>query len=374
MSPLEEKVYGKKIYITPYNDSAKILKRQLDTIKEYTFLGYIDKNIREKDVFSIKTITEYDYILVVSENYSYNIFSRLIQNGYNKDKVLHVSYKSVNNFVLNPLKLRLEELSNRIKITFFGNCQARHLCKVFTQSLDYNKYEIKYFSNYDNSSQNHEILETIQTSDILIYQPLSKKHGELSAENIRAIAKKETTLISFPYIYNDGLYSLEYNGKKTIGEEAIIELYKKGHTLEEIIGLYRTHKIEFGLLKRFQDSLENLNNREVCTDIKIARFIEKNYQKKKLFMSASHPTNHIYNELLDQLNTLLNLEVKLHTNLHITHPQSTLVPVSPYDIFTHNFRFNCETEGQWDIHGIAIITIVINNYKLRANSLKVPCQ
>jgi len=353
---------NKKIYITPYSDGSKIFKNYLDTyLDKYTFLGYIDSGKTGEDIYSLDDIhQEFDYILVFSENYYLNIYTQLKIKKIKNTNIINITREN-GKYILNEMNLP-EVSKNRKKIVCFGNCQANHIAKLLRLYLDYSEYTIEYYINYG-PSYNLDVTERgISDADILIYQPLNKNHGKLSSENIVNCVKKDCTLVTFPYIYNNGVYSLEYNGKRFTGKESILALLEKNKTKSEILSLYLNGEIDFDLENRFRKSLNIMKER--VTDIKLIEYIENNYSKYKLFSSCAHPTGKIYDEILIQLNELLFLKMKLNKELSLTDQQSMLAPISPYDVITHKYTFNYRQDTQWDIQGIIIIELIIANYKM----------
>lgn len=258
------------------------------------------------------------------------------------------------------------------KIVIFGNCQAGKLKELLSALLPASEFDISNFSNNTrtgNLKSNQEILSAIGDCEILIYQPLSNLHGELSEKNLKKTIKINCVPISFSYVFNNGAYSLCHaplNNKHSygfiFGEEVIIDLLKSGKSKEEIIQDYREGEINFNLIKRFNKCLIEMKKRELSTNIKLAEFIEDNYQKEKLFITHNHPSNIIFYEIIRQIMTLVSLPIDQCEIQKSTIPdlRETNCPITPHDINIHGYEFNADKD--WFIKGASLIELIIDNY------------
>jgi len=78
-----DKLIDKKIYISPYNDIALNLKKNLEN-KNISISGYIDNNKIGHDIFKQSEVSEYDYIVINSPNY----WLEIAQNIKDKSKII----------------------------------------------------------------------------------------------------------------------------------------------------------------------------------------------------------------------------------------------------------------------------------------------
>jgi hypothetical protein len=362
---LKNKLKNKTIYITPYNDIAiKLYKSIKRNNINCTFLGFIDKNKQGDNIYSDNSIiADADITLITSPAYRFEIYDTLYQYITESNTVITVNQ--------NFKKFDYKSISNKRKqIVCFGNCQAYHIGRLLGIYLN-DTFEVINFFNYKDINK-ITILNAIKKADLVIYQPLSDKHNELSFKNIKNIAKKNNiNTITFPYIYNNGIYSLEYGNISTIhGKEIIINLLKEGNSVDSIIHQYHNGNIDFNLHERFRNSLNIMKNREKYTDIKLIDFIQKNFQNKKLFYSYSHPTNRIFFEILKQIKNKSTLDFKIKKSKKLPRLCKTLSPISPYDKMIHKYKFNCDYSREWAYKGDAIISLIAQEYKLE-NQLKV---
>jgi len=258
------------------------------------------------------------------------------------------------------------------KIVLFGNCQSEQLFRLFSLLLPQSEFEIKNFSNNTRTGNllpSEEILSAIRGCDVLIYQPLSKNHGDLSEDNLLKIIRSNCTKISFPYIFNSGVYSLCHAPRSTThgygmiyGEEVIIDLVKAGKNREEIIEDYKNGVIDFDLKTRFRESIAEMAKREAQLDIKLTDFIEKNYQKQKNFITHNHPSNLLLLEIIRQVTVIAQLPIEENSFPKIIFPDliETNCPISPYDIMIHGYKFN--QHQNWKKKGAKLINLIIDSY------------
>ena len=178
-----------------------------------------------------------------------------------------------------------------MKIVTFGNCQGGQFHNILAQLLPKDDFELRYFSNNIRTGgvkSSDEILNAIKNCDILLYQPLGDNHNELSSKNLEMIC--EGKKVSFPYIFNSGIYSLCHAPfvKKhesygfIYGEEAIIKLLNAGVDIKGIIHRYKNGEINFNLESRYYNCLNEMKSREVMMDIKISDFIKNNSQSSPI--------------------------------------------------------------------------------------------
>jgi len=178
-------------------------------------------------------------------------------------------------------------------IVLFGNCQAGQLGYILSMLLPASEFNVSVLSNNPRTGgmkSEEVILSEIGNCDILIYQPLTTSHGKLSEYHINNVTKSSCHSISFPYIFNDGVYSLchapmspAHSYGKIYGEEAILLQLKSGRTKREIIRDWSKGYIDFKLLDRFNKCLNIMAEQESSTDIKLSTFIKNNYREQKLF-------------------------------------------------------------------------------------------
>lgn len=351
---------NKIIYLCPYNDLTQELAKQInERIKTCQIIGFIDSAKQGSHIYTINEINhKVDNILIYSPKYFNEIFNKFLEKKELAIKCLKI-IKKINN------KLTcIDDLHNKKQIVCFGNCQASQIGNLLNLFV-YDKYEIINYFNYKDNINHKDIINSIIKADVVIYQPLSNKYEGLSHENIQKIAQENNTkTITFPYIYNNGIYSLEFGSIQAIhGKEIILNLYKEGKTIHAILEDYLHHKIDFRLKERFANSLSIMKEREKDLDIQLCNFIESNYKDKKLFHCYNHPTNIVFFEILRRIQQILSIPIKIKKYKVLPRLATTLSPISPYDIAIHQYKFKPTYCRGWYTQGEAIIRLIISNYE-----------
>jgi hypothetical protein len=208
--------------------------------------------------------------------------------------------------------------------------------------MDYEKFHVE---NYGLIANKHSIpINIIEKADIFIYQPIDKKHGIYSTDitvdgNIMSYLPSNCKVISFPYIYNSSLWPLippckvdgligDYSEiDKYINKEVIEELKYKGFSLNQVLHMYKSGKIDFQYDKRFKQSIEILKKKESLCDVKVSDFIINNISKYRLFLTQNHPTTCVFIHCVNQILSILGSSDK-------------------YDLFAYSEN-ECSLSGEW---------------------------
>lgn len=346
---------NKQIYIAPYNDLAIELKIFLDKHIQYHFQGFIDKEKCGAKIYGPDKIGQYDIILIFSPNYFEEINKLLLHYKHKQENILLIE-KQDQQFRF--IQKEQNYLERRKKIVCFGNCQANHLAAFLSKYLSPLDYIVKGYLNYREFFKPEEIYLAMKEADIIIYQPLKKSYTKLlSDKNIRKeFAGKQ--LLSFPFVYNSGIYALEYDTGIIIGEEVILKLYKSGKTKAQIIRDFVNDKIDFDLEKRFQKSLDIMKKKEKNTDIKLTEFIKNNYKTNKLFAMFMHPTNFLYLEIVRQVNELLCLGIDVKKKMEVAEQEGVVTVITPYELQKNGYTNEYYIDN-WRASGILIIDLIL---------------
>ena len=92
-----------------------------------------------------------------------------------------------------------------------------------------------------------------------------------------------------------------------------------------------------------------LIDREEKTEIKVTPFIEENLSRKKLFLSQSHPTSHIFIECVNQILDMIGYDPllpSLDCSLNeVSYDQCW--PTSPYEMEHYRFEFIEQEDPDW---------------------------
>jgi len=265
-----------------------------------------------------------------------------------------------------------------MKIIFYTNCQSMGI--IPNLQLNMKNIEICRITNYSyiNNKMNLPI-QLLNDCDIFIYQPIDKRHGIYSTEkeqeqNILSYLKPNCLKISFPYIYNSGIWGItkdaidKDDGTECGNRNAIHNL--KCNSLEEVIEMYHKNNIDFNYELRFESSLEKLQEKEQKCDIKVSEFIKNNIKNHKLFFTQNHPTPYLFAFIS---NNILN-KIKTHFPSKITREEYEFTdhnelcngpkwPISKSDIEYWKFTYIQLPEEDADNYYIELITKYYNNIK-----------
>lgn len=206
-------------------------------------------------------------------------------------------------------------------ITIYSNCQG-HALKIILEKI-FKKIKVNYISNYEYIYNKKNIdYSMINDSDYFIYQPIKKERGKYSTDYILSKIDNKVITVSFPYIYNTGMWAIVINNNnlsngfnnnytdfnlnsKIFGKEYISNFEKD---IEKIF----KGGINFNLKNRFFESLNKLTKIEENTDIKISDFIRNNYKNIQMFYRDCHPSLELMKEVFSRL--MIFLEIPFERN------------------------------------------------------------
>ena len=209
----------------------------------------------------------------------------------------------------------------------FANCQGQDgIYNLLMKNPEFtNTYTIKSIYIH-NVLLNKEKLdeESLKNADLFIYQPISDIHGIYSTNRvISSLLKPDCKKVSFPYVYNSGVFStygkmmtyitdkgerkkpkenLENFKQKSLlhGFGHIYQRIQSGIALEDLIREYRGGELDFNFEERWKICIARLRKKESTCDIKVADFLETN-KTHMLFTSHNHLTTIGYVHMVRQL-------------------------------------------------------------------------
>jgi hypothetical protein len=194
-----------------------------------------------------------------------------------------------------------------MKIVFYTNCQGDKLYELYLCKIDlFRSSQVICIKNYYDITSD-DILH-IMEADMLIYQPVSVKHGIRTTENASGVLnylKPNCIKICFPSIFLDMWCFSENNGLYIGGHT----LYKYSHlNLQQVLELYDSGKYDFELKPRLDYSIQYMQKKErdFC-NIHVTDFIIANYKKHKLMYTQNHPTDILYRFLAKEICRFLNI-------------------------------------------------------------------
>ena len=168
-------------------------------------------------------------------------------------------------------------------VILYANCQGGIGLLPFFRSIWPN---VKFYHNYAENEIPPD--EELHECELFVYQ-----HSKFSVDIVKKL-KPECTIVSFPYLYDDGTFSV-HNG--TGGFAIIDKLLEEG---KDVLKMFDEGTIDFDLDNRRQISIEILKRKEETCTIKISDYIEKN-RNVPLFFTHNHPTMFLVLELINRI-------------------------------------------------------------------------
>jgi hypothetical protein len=254
---------------------------------------------------------------------------------------------------------------NRKICIISANCQGAYLKELLRASPQFDEtYEIHYYVNY-----NREVVpdEMLAQCSLLIYQPLTEKWGELSADRLTSIVPADchkiavtylTSQLYWPFTADDGRNTPDETypfGQFPYGDSLLQELIGQGLDPDAVMDRY--------LQEEFIDSVfspelvissyvEEQADLESRRDQKLLDFIMENFRKVKLFESFNHPSRVlcIYqaNDLLEKIGMLPLEEADIPTLGYLKGYEQ---PIHPLVADRLGLEFECENSTHYQIWG-----------------------
>jgi hypothetical protein len=168
-------------------------------------------------------------------------------------------------------------------IILYANCQGGVGLLPFFKNI---WPTTKFYHNYGENEIPPD--EELHACELFLYQ-----HSKFSEEIVKKL-NPECKIVSFPYLYDDGTFSV-HNG--TGGFTIIDKLLEEG---KDVLNMFDEGTIDFDLDNRRQRSIEILKRKEEKCTIKISDYIEKNRQLP-LFFNHNHPTMFLILELINRI-------------------------------------------------------------------------
>ena len=142
---------------------------------------------------------------------------------------------------------------------------------------------------------------------LFIHQPIGPRHGTLSTEptgaddgaaggdraalpNARSRLRAGCAVVSFPYLYCDGLWPLAPHKSRVDGGAAVRAELARGASEARLTRALLAGTLDVGLRARFEASLAELRAREAATSVRgIADYVEARVASERVFHTQNHP-------------------------------------------------------------------------------------
>lgn len=221
-------------------------------------------------------------------------------------------------------------LFNKKIAIIYGNCHTRIIKNYLKSSCKFSSiYEFyNYKPVYDFKFGSYLEESILRNCDLFIYQYISKEYRDykFSTDYILTQLSKDCKKINIPNLFGFGkmffpqatsnLYNKAYksdsNGLFPHGDENIIKFIENNISINEIIhNLNKKIYSKNYILLNFNIVFKKLIDKEKYWDIKISRFIKKNYKRKLLFYDPGHPTNYLLKKIAKEILKILNIHDKI---------------------------------------------------------------
>jgi hypothetical protein len=261
-------------------------------------------------------------------------------------------------------------------IVTFGNCQARGIASLLELLLPDSYPRPTFLSNNARTGRmeaTEKILETLNGADLVVFQPLRRDHGELSAANVRAALDDSVTLLAFPYIFNSGVAGFcsapnalsDRSYGKIFGERPLFERLEAGASSDELVEEYLQGELDLQVPQRFDECMRKIAERERTNEIRVHDFILENHGEIRLFLMHNHPTTALYAEILRQLKELASLPIDVESLTARAREEDNVaghaydadaLTISPRDCADLGYTFGADPN--WSEVGTKLIRVI----------------
>lgn len=227
-----------------------------------------------------------------------------------------------------------------MEFTVYGNCQSGSIANTLNTVESFNKiYTYKMLKPVHTISEEEVYLaeKVFSSSDLLIHQIISDNYKipELATSFLMKKRKNNCLNITFPSLYFNGyaphldVFNDVHSILNYLHDYIIMYGFIKGLNEQQIIDLMQNENFYSKDISRqlLNQSIKSLKMREADLDIKVSFFIEKNYQRIKLFPHFSHPIGLVYIYIVNQILELLSIGELLKPDLNIPYPQNVTAPI-----------------------------------------------
>ncbi len=259
-----------------------------------------------------------DYIFVIGDKEKDYYFGILKNNGKHE---FHDFYTA---------SVFLNLLEHKKMILLHGNCHITRIREMLNDSLksQFFIYDIPLI--YLNKGKEIES-DILANADIFIHQDIQKENQygyKLSDEFVLMHLNPQCKEIGLPNlfgigraffpqsimgnannrIYKAGIGLFPY---KDIVAEKMCEYESKDITVTKITQTAEELFDEKYIADNFDKYMNSLYERESCCHVKMSDYIKMNYQQKRLFWDAGHPTGEVIKEICRQIINILQINVEL---------------------------------------------------------------
>lgn len=249
-----------------------------------------------------------------------------------------------------------------MNILFLGNCQVNALRGLSREMFPKQKIGFRtitpFWGKFDEAETRRELAE----ADLVVSQAIENSTTAFNMDDVRASTKGDVVFV--PYVYVDGIASLEIIGSKgaTVikGADQVLT-GQEGRKLIHIFNDYCDGKIDMQGAARVQASLTKMAEKEMrgC-DLRISDHLAETWQREPTLYGINHPTQHVVFEmqrrLCDHLNWTFDADL---ANDPVAWGRRALPfaqrALSPVDVEVLGLQYACDTH--WYGQGYKLIQL-----------------
>lgn len=197
-----------------------------------------------------------------------------------------------------------------MNILFLGNCQVNALRGLSREMFPKLKIKFRTITPYWGKFEEAETRQELAEADLVVSQAIENEQTTFNLHDVQA--STQGTVVFLPYVYIDGIASLEVIGSKgrTVikGSEELL-LDQEDRRLIHIFQDYCDGKIDMRNKERVTSSLKTIREKEAksCT-LAISDYLEDTWQKQPTLYGINHPTQHVVFEMQRRLCDHLNFD------------------------------------------------------------------
>lgn len=251
-----------------------------------------------------------------------------------------------------------------MKILFLGNCQVnalRGLCREMFPKLSVGFRTITpFWGKFDESETRKEL----ETADLVVSQAIENETTAFNLSDVRQSTAGEVVFL--PYVYVDGIASLEVIGSKgrTVikGADPLLEGQDDRKPIH-IFNDYCDGSIDMDLANRVSSSIAKIEEKEKksCT-LNISDYIADTWRQQPTLYGINHPTQHVVFEMQRRLCDHLNWDFDADlANDPIAWGRRALPQaqraLTPVDKEIHGLAYPCDTH--WYGQGYKLMQLAI---------------
>lgn len=194
-----------------------------------------------------------------------------------------------------------------MNILFLGNCQVNALRGLSREMFPDRPVQFRtitpFWGKYDEDATRQEL----ETADLVISQAIENPEAPFNIADVRASTRGEVVFV--PYVYIDGIASLEIIGSK--GKSVIkgAEPLLRGQEDRKAIHIFNDYcagKIDMEQNARVESSLAKMREKEGVCDLTISDYLTEIWQSTPTLYGINHPTQHVIFEMHRRLCDHLN--------------------------------------------------------------------